>query len=57
MPIHARLRVALARLGTRIGAHDMLIAAQAVALDATVITNNHREFRRVSGLRVENWLA
>lgn len=57
VPIYARLRAGLERLGTRIGALDMLIAAQAVALDATVVTNNHREFRRVPGLRVENWLA
>ena len=41
----------------RIGALDLLIASQAVALDATVVTNNLREFRRVPGLRVENWLA
>ena len=41
----------------RIGALDMLIAAQVVALDATIVTNNLREFRRVPGLRVENWLA
>jgi tRNA(fMet)-specific endonuclease VapC len=41
----------------RIGALDLLIAAQAVSLGATVVTNNQREFRRVPGLRVENWLA
>lgn len=55
--IYARLRAGLERSGTRIGALDMLIAAQAVALDATVVTNNLREFTRVPGLRVENWLA
>jgi tRNA(fMet)-specific endonuclease VapC len=57
VPIYARLRGDLERAGTRIGALDMLIAAQAVALGATVVTNNLREFRRVPGLRVENWLA
>ena len=35
----------------------MLIAAQAISLDVTLATNNLREFRRVPGLRVENWLA
>jgi tRNA(fMet)-specific endonuclease VapC len=57
VPIYARLRSDLERAGTRIGALDMLIAAQAVALGATIVTNNLREFRRVPGLRVENWLA
>ena len=40
----------------RIGSNDMLIAAQALALDCTVITANDREFSRVPGLKVENWL-
>jgi tRNA(fMet)-specific endonuclease VapC len=57
VPTYARLRVDLERLGMRIGALDLLIAAQAVSLGATVVTNNQREFRRVPGLRVENWLA
>ncbi|MGD8644446.1 MAG: VapC toxin family PIN domain ribonuclease, partial [Chromatiales bacterium] len=35
---------------------DLLIAAQALALDLTVVTANVREFSRVPGLRVENWL-
>jgi tRNA(fMet)-specific endonuclease VapC len=34
----------------------MLIAAQALALDLTVVTDNVREFSRVDGLTVENWL-
>lgn len=54
---YAALRVTLERAGSRIGNLDMLIAAQAVALGATVVTNNLREFRRVPGLRVENWLT
>lgn len=56
-PTYARLRVALERAGTRIGALDTLIATQGVALGLTVVTNNLREFRRVPGLRVENWLT
>jgi tRNA(fMet)-specific endonuclease VapC len=35
----------------------MLIAAHAISLDVPIATNNLREFRRVPGLRVENWLA
>jgi tRNA(fMet)-specific endonuclease VapC len=36
---------------------DMLIAAHALALDAVVVTANTREFSRIDGLRVENWLS
>lgn len=50
------LRVALERAGTPIGANDLLIAAQALALDMVLVTDNTREFKRVRGLRVENWL-
>ena len=57
VPIYARLRSDFERAGMRIGALDMLIATQAVALGATVVTNNLREFRRVPGLRIENWLV
>jgi tRNA(fMet)-specific endonuclease VapC len=50
-------RVALEVAGTPIGGNDLLIAAQALALDMIVVTNNAREFERVDGLRVENWLG
>ena len=40
-----------------IGSNDLLIAAHASALHATVVTANASEFRRVCGLKVENWLA
>ncbi len=49
-------RVALEAAGTPIGANDLLIAAQALALDMIVVTDNEREFARVDGLRHENWL-
>ncbi len=52
---YASLRAHLARQGTPIGAIDQLIAAQALALDVPLVTNNVREFVRVPGLRVENW--
>jgi tRNA(fMet)-specific endonuclease VapC len=49
------VRALLARAGTPIGAYDLLIAAQALALGVPVVTNNEREFRRVPGLQLENW--
>jgi tRNA(fMet)-specific endonuclease VapC len=53
---YGRLRAALEQKGTPIGAMDLLIAAQALSLGVRLITNNAREFRRVPGLRVENWV-
>jgi tRNA(fMet)-specific endonuclease VapC len=41
--------------GTPIGPNDMLIAAQGLAHNLVVVTDNVREFRRVRGLKVENW--
>ena len=52
---YGEIRQRLARLGTPIGPNDLLIAAQAWALDLTVVTANEREFARVPGLRIENW--
>jgi tRNA(fMet)-specific endonuclease VapC len=43
--------------GTPIGGNDLWIACHALAQDATVVTNNVREFERVEGLRIENWVA
>ena len=53
---YAEIRVHIERAGTPIGSNDTLIAAHALALDVTLITYNIREFSRVPGLRVENWL-
>ena len=52
-----RLDAALQRLGQRIGPYDTLIAGQALARDLTLVTGNTREFSRVEGLRLENWLS
>ena len=41
--------------GEMIGPLDMLLASQALGRDLTIVTNNTREFRRVEGLRVEDW--
>lgn len=54
---YGNARVALEAAGAPIGGNDLLIAAQALALDMIVVTANESEFGRVSGLRVENWLA
>ena len=55
-PIYADIRTHLEQLGRPIGPNDLLIAAHALALDATLVTDNESEFRRVPGLVVENWL-
>jgi len=49
------IRVALERKGTPIGAMDMMIAAHARSMNAVLVTNNTKHFRRVPGLKVENW--
>jgi tRNA(fMet)-specific endonuclease VapC len=54
---YGRIRAALEKRGASIGAMDLLIAAHALSLGVRLATNNEREFRRVPGLRVENWLA
>ena len=53
---YAELRNTLTRQGTPIGPNDLLIAAHALATGLAVITANAREFSRVPGLAVENWL-
>ena len=54
---YANLRWTLEREGTPIGGNDMLIAAQALALGLILVTHNRREFDRIPGLDVEDWLA
>ena len=54
---YGKLRHYLARQGTLIGPNDMLIAAQALGASLTMVTANTREFSRVPGLAVENWLT
>lgn len=50
------LRTRLEQAGRPIGANDLLIAAQALSLSYTIITDNEREFAHVEDLRRENWL-
>ena len=49
------VRAALEKAGSRIGVMDTLIAAHAKAMGLTVVTNNVAHFRKVKGLKVENW--
>ena len=53
---YGKIRAALTKKGTPIGANDLLIAAHARSLDLILVTNNTREFERVEGLRLENWV-
>jgi tRNA(fMet)-specific endonuclease VapC len=54
--IYADIRADLKAKGTPIGNMDMLIAAHALSLNATLVTNNVREFERVPDLKLENWV-
>lgn len=53
---YSLIRTRLEQAGTPIGGNDMLIAAQAVALGYTIVTDNEGEFARIDGLPRENWL-
>ena len=53
---YGQIRAALEKQGRIIGNMDMQIAGHALALDAVLVTNNVREFERVGGLRIENWV-
>ncbi len=53
--IYGEIKANLQKRGEPIGANDFWIAAQALALGATLVTNNTREFKRVQGLKLENW--
>ena len=52
---YAQIRADLKKRGALIGANHLFIAAHALSLDLTLVTNNTREFRRVRHLKVENW--
>ncbi len=54
---YGALRAGLERQGQVIGPNDMMIAAQAIAVNAVLVTDNVGEFSRVQGLSIENWLA
>ena len=50
------VRSTLETKGNIIGSNDLLIAAHALSLDWILVTNNEKEFKRVDGLRIENWV-
>ncbi len=52
---YGQIRAMVESIGKPVGPMDMLIAAQAKSRDLILVTNNEREFRRVEGLRIENW--
>lgn len=54
--VYGRVRVELEKSGYPAGPLDTLIAAHALSLSAVLVTDNEREFRRVKGLVVENWV-
>lgn len=53
---YAEIRSSLEKRGERIGQMDMLIAAHAMALDAVLVSDNVKEFSRIPGLKLENWI-
>jgi tRNA(fMet)-specific endonuclease VapC len=53
---YGSVRSSLEKKGEIIGGNDLLIAAHALSLNWTLVTNNEKEFRRVKGLKVENWV-
>jgi tRNA(fMet)-specific endonuclease VapC len=54
---YAQIRADLKQRGQLIGSNDLLIAAHARSLGAVVVTNNVKDFGRVKGLKVENWMV
>ena len=52
-----QIRAELAKLGMPIGPYDQLIAGHARSLGLVLVTNNEKEFSRVAGLRLENWVS
>ena len=54
--IYGEIRASLESKGKLIGNNDLWIAAHAKAADLTIVTNNEREFKRISGLKVQNWV-
>jgi tRNA(fMet)-specific endonuclease VapC len=53
--VYGRIRAELESKGQMIGNNDLWIAAHAVATGLTLVTNNEKEFRRVPGLKIQNW--
>ena len=54
--VYGKLRADLEKQGISIGAYDLQIAAHALSIDAILITNNVREFKKIKGLKVVDWV-
>jgi tRNA(fMet)-specific endonuclease VapC len=54
--VYGTIRAALSARGEVIGGNDLWIAAHAIVMNLILVTNNEREFRRVSNLTIENWI-
>lgn len=54
---YGNIRAQLEKAGKIIGPLDLLIGAHALSLNATLVTNNLKEFKRIEGLKVENWIV
>ena len=54
--VYRKIRSDLEKKGRPIGSMDLLIAAQAISLNITLVTNNTKEFDRISGIKIENWV-
>lgn len=54
--VYGRMRAEMQKSGRSLGPNDMLIAAHALSLDATLVTDDAKAFAQVPGLRIENWL-
>ena len=54
---YALIRADLKKRGCMVGANDLMVAAHARSLGAIVVTNNTKDFARVKGLKVENWMS
>ena len=55
--VYGRIRSDLEKSGQIIGPYDLLIGAQALSEKLTLVTNNEREFQRIPGLTIENWVV
>src|SRR5690606_1189195 len=54
---HARLSAMLKQKGMPIGSNDLWIASHALAENSILVTNNEREFARIPGLEIQNWVG
>ena len=55
--VYGSVRAGLEQAGTPVGSMDMLIAAHALSLEVTLVTNNFREFKKIKNLKVVDWSA